>query len=71
VKARVSRFQQGSTTYTCRSCGKLTRETGAGESDFELCLRCDDAALMENSHLDGSHEQTPNPACAMCVGGAQ
>ena len=53
-----SKFQTGSGTYNCRCCGKLTRETGYGESDSDMCAVCFEAGGFENSLSDGGH---PNP----------
>jgi hypothetical protein len=37
----VSKFEKKTGgTYTCRSCGKTTRETGHEESNVELCAAC-------------------------------
>jgi hypothetical protein len=41
-------FEKGSGAYVCRVCGKLTRETGYGESSIRLCLKCYDEAGEEN-----------------------
>ena len=35
-----SRFQAGSGVYNCIDCDMRTRETGAGESSEQRCLRC-------------------------------
>ena len=48
-----SRFQKGSATYTCNACGKLTRETGDGESRVGLCLYCWTKAGLDNELADG------------------
>lgn len=48
-----SRFQQGSGVYTCKCCGKQTRETGACESQVEMCLACMEEAEAENAEQDG------------------
>ena len=40
--------------YTCRVCGKKTRETGMGESDMQLCAYCMEASGMENAFNDGA-----------------
>lgn len=60
-------FRKGSSTYTCRSCGKLTRETGHCESGVELCAACYDEAGWENEHQDGGHAEGSRPdVCPMC-----
>lgn len=46
------KFQRGSGTYKCDECGKLTRETGEGESLVRLCLRCYTLGGLENSLAD-------------------
>jgi hypothetical protein len=56
--ARVNRFQRSgwkSPVYQCRLCAKLTRETGEGESDIELCQSCNAMAGQENAHNDDGH----------------
>ena len=45
-------FQKGSGCYTCRDCGKLTRETGDGESNCELCKNCFWIVQWENGCVD-------------------
>ena len=50
----VSKFQQGSGAYTCLCCGKLTRETGLGESGSEVCAYCFEVGGLENSYSDGT-----------------
>ena len=52
----TSKFKKGSGAYRCCECGKLTRETGNGESQFGLCLNCKNEAELENEHSDGGHE---------------
>lgn len=60
----MNRFKQGSGVYTCQGCGKKTRETGAGESNVDLCLGCFNDAGDENEHLDGHTE--PVKGCRFC-----
>lgn len=38
--------------YSCKMCGKLTRETGEGESGVEMCLLCYEKSSCENSLSD-------------------
>lgn len=52
---RNSRFARGSGVYTCKSCGKKTRETGEGESSIRMCLLCHEIGAFENSLSDGGH----------------
>ena len=63
----TKRFKTGSGCYVCRVCGKRTRETGAGESSCELCLRCYEWAGIENHHSDCCSVH-PDPACPICMG---
>jgi len=49
----MQRFQKGISTYKCGMCGKLTRETGDGESYVDLCKICYEKAGDENSVADG------------------
>lgn len=62
----TSRFQRGSGCYTCRACGKLTRETVEGESSVKLCRACLANAERENEHLDGLHADKRDERCALC-----
>lgn len=48
-----NRFQIRSGCYTCRCCGKKTRETGLGESYSEMCKTCYLIAEQENNLNDG------------------
>jgi hypothetical protein len=50
---RFKRGVSGSGCYTCRICGKKTRETGLGESDCQLCAYCCEASGLENNLNDG------------------
>lgn len=52
-----NRFQKGSGVYTCRACGKQTRETGDGESRVGLCLYCWTKAGLDNELADGYIDQ--------------
>ncbi len=46
-----NRFVKGQSTYKCRCCGRLTRQTGQGDNDgVELCVECYSLAGEEN-HL--------------------
>lgn len=65
-KRNNSRFQRGSGVYTCRCCGKQTRETGQCESSCELCLACYEESGWENTHSDNDHENNPDPGCPIC-----
>ena len=47
-----NRFRKGG-VYTCKDCGKATRETGHSESGVRLCLRCYEIAGDENEVMDG------------------
>lgn len=49
----TSSFQKGSGQYQCIECGKQTRETGEGESQSRLCLRCWNKAGDDNAVSDG------------------
>jgi hypothetical protein len=37
----------------CDLCGKQTRETGAGESQFKMCRFCIEECELENEYSDG------------------
>jgi hypothetical protein len=52
--------------YTCWMCGKKTRETGEGESSFELCKRCLHITQMENEHFDYGHPEHHDD-CPECI----
>lgn len=55
--AKHDKFARGSGAYHCSDCGRLTRETGLGESQVELCRACYIADEQENSRQDDG--QTP------------
>ena len=59
-------FAKRSASYTCESCGKLTRETGYSESSCRLCKRCYVIASYENQHSDEGHDG-PIESCAECL----
>ena len=60
LKKDNRRFQTrhfgGSSVYTCRMCGRKTRETGDDESGVELCKGCLNNSYMENHHNDSGHK---------------
>lgn len=43
-------FRKHSTTFNCRSCGRLTRDTTG--TNQQLCPQCDTWTMIENSILD-------------------
>jgi hypothetical protein len=51
----VRKFRRGETTYTCYSCGKLTRNTG-DEGQTGLCLDCFNLAGIDNHLSDNGAE---------------
>lgn len=70
----VNRFRRnfaGKSTYKCESCGKLTRETGAGEEGCGLCAACFERAGWENHHNDNAHDDNAanrtTPDCLICI----
>ena len=62
ARSRNSRFRAGSGVYTCRLCGKRTRETGECESGVGLCKRCMDVCGYENMVNDGNMKLEEVPA---------
>lgn len=50
---RISRFQKGSSTYSCTVCGKLTRDTGDGEDMLHQCADCYESGGDANAVADG------------------
>lgn len=50
------RFKKGSGVYKCIHCQHETRETGQGESQFEMCAPCFEISSIENMHSDDDHE---------------
>jgi hypothetical protein len=50
--------QRGSGFFTCVDCGKMTRETGEGESETHTCARCLEICSWENV-LDNSDKDSP------------
>ena len=61
-----SQFESGSGCYRCLECGKMTRETGGGESNGELCARCWERAGEENHHSDNHDREHADPDCRIC-----
>lgn len=50
----ANRFTKGSGAYQCRSCSRLTRDTGNGDNEqVRLCVECFDLAGTHNSLQDG------------------
>jgi hypothetical protein len=54
---KFQKFIKGHKVYRCDECGKLTRETGEGESYVRLCLDCYNLGGLENSLADGNITQ--------------
>jgi len=50
---RQSRLSRKYVMYHCEECGKLTRETGEGESNVGMCRRCYEQAEWNNYVSDG------------------
>ncbi len=48
---RNARFARNG-CYTCRTCGKQTRETGRGESSIRMCACCFEKSSAQNSVSD-------------------
>lgn len=44
-------FRKGQSTYTCRCCGRVTRDTNS-EGSIELCAQCYELAGLENELSD-------------------
>lgn len=50
----ASRFIKGCALYTCRLCGRSTRQTGRGDNEnVGLCAECYDLCGLENMIHDG------------------
>ena len=62
----IDKFQKGSSTYKCTSCGKRTRDTGAGEAQFKLCRSCYLDQEYENAHDNGEHDDKYIESCELC-----
>jgi rubrerythrin len=61
-----ARFERGSSTYRCDSCGKLTRDTGRGEFDG-VCAKCYEEGGWENEHSnDGPDHNGAGPSPDEC-----
>jgi hypothetical protein len=48
-----NRFSHGRSTFTCSSCGRLTRLSGQGQ-DSECCFECWELAGYQNAISDGT-----------------
>ena len=60
IEAKEKHFLRGVGSYKCHGCGRSTRETGEGESSYNLCKNCmnrmgDDG----NIEFDKSHQPLP------------
>ena len=60
------RFARGSGVYTCRLCGKRTRQTDPDSAGVGLCGKCYEHAGWENYHSDSGHKSHPDPKCPIC-----
>ena len=47
-----SKFEHKGKLYKCGSCGKMTRDTGRGEAEVELCAKCYNEQMEENYKAD-------------------
>jgi hypothetical protein len=76
---KVSKFQGGmkGAVYKCGYCGKMTRETGDGESSVGMCAKCYEEGGLENEHSDndgqhvigykdGKYIYGKHPRCPSC-----
>ncbi len=61
--ARTSnRFTRGSALFTCRCCGRSTRDTGRGDNEgVRLCAECYDLAGEENHMADNGGDLYSSP----------
>lgn len=67
-KQHPNQVGPGCYIYKCRICGVIVCDTtGSNEAGTLLCLACYDASTIENEHLDGYHDSTPNPTCPLCT----
>jgi len=57
-----NRFARGSGCYTCRACGRRTREVGDG-AQVQLCEPCYDLAGWQNSISDNGPTEDSLEAC--------
>lgn len=52
--ARTTTFTRGSGAYRCRSCNRLTRDDGNGDSvNCRLCTQCFELCGYDNMVMDG------------------
>lgn len=52
----IARFSHNHATYHCSECGKLTRDTGRGEGEVEMCAECFERAQEENLISDSGKD---------------
>lgn len=58
---KANGFVKGQSTYSCRCCKRLTRQTGRGDNDMvNLCAPCYDLAGEEN-HISDNGELYDSP----------
>lgn len=73
-KRQNSYFGRGTGIFTCRVCGKRTRQTGNGDNEYvQLCVACYDYAGWENTHSDNGHDDLDctdeqKKDCPICKG---
>ena len=53
--------------FSCRICGKKTRETGWDEWEQKVCLPCMEIGWLEVAHIDREHDDVwPVEGCPLC-----
>lgn len=64
---QANRFIRGSAVYSCRCCGRKTRQTGRGDNEnVQNCAECYDLGGIENEISDnGSTPELEAEATAL------
>lgn len=65
----ANKFVKGQSTYTCRTCRRLTRQVGHGDCEnVNLCADCYELSGIENSIYDGCDIEDHASAILQCYG---
>lgn len=67
ARRKFNRFEVGSGCFTCRDCGKQTRENGTGNASCGLCPLCFEKASSENALADNTKHPQPWGAFDACT----
>jgi hypothetical protein len=64
---RIQHFHAGSSTYRCCVCNKMTRDTGIGEREAEMCAKDYLLTNADNMLSDGVYTQEEYDLKVKCI----